>query len=155
LTALKAQASVQPGISTNRRPSSAQNRPTQHPPTASPSFLNERQQYRSLDLMQISERAKLSGSDPKAIALAIFGTQEKDEGNYQETIGVDQHDPNRPVVILTKMNLSDDSVRGIRYRLEFQPNLTSEARWQVVWAGQQQVCWQDRGSQTWTTESCL
>jgi hypothetical protein len=156
---LNAQNLAQPLLSTNVPQKPAKNLQAQlfpqHSPTAAIARLNERPLYRSLDLAQISEAKNLLGSDPKAIAGAVFGAKgDSGEGNYFETIALHQADPKRPIVILTKMNLSDDSVRGIRYRLEFQPNPTPEATWQMVWAGQQQICWQGRGPQTWTTQHC-
>ena len=153
---LNAQNLTQPLLSTQQPAKSLQAQLfPQRNPVFAMALLNERQGYRSLDLAQISEK-NLSGSDPQAIAGAVFGLKGSGgEGNYAETMALNQNDPQRSIVILTQMNLSDDSVRGIRYRLEFQPNFTPEAPWKMVWAGQQQVCWQGRGAQTWTTQPCL
>lgn len=45
-------------------------------------------------------------------------------------------------------------MRDVRYRVEFEP-VENQSQWRMVWAGRQQRCQQERGSQNWTTESCL
>jgi hypothetical protein len=72
------------------------------------------------------------------------------EGNFKEMIVlIEQGD--QAVVNLTQTGLPDDSVEGMRYRLEFVPEGT---QWRMAWAGRQVRCRPDRGSQTWTTELC-
>ncbi|MUL34979.1 hypothetical protein [Gloeocapsopsis dulcis] len=107
--------------------------------------------YSAIDLEQIN--ADLTGSNPREIAIAAFGIQEPQEGNFQQTVTVDESNPQQ-VVTITQNNLPDDSVRDVRYRVEFEP-VTNQSQWRMVWAGRQQRCQQGRGSQDWTTESCL
>lgn len=112
---------------------------------------NERDNYSAINLEQIN--SDLTGSNPREIAIAAFGIQEPQEGNFQQTVTVDDGD-RQQVVTITQNNLPDDSVRDVRYRVEFEP-VAQRSQWRMVWAGRQQRCQQGRGSQDWTTEACL
>ena len=62
---------------------------------------------------------------------------------------------NLALVTITQTKLSDDSVEGYRYLLEFVPyGEEQEQKWQLVWAGEQWRCWQGRGQQNWGTDLC-
>ncbi|MGF1519448.1 MAG: hypothetical protein ACFCVB_16830 [Nodosilinea sp.] len=56
------------------------------------------------------------------------------------------------LVLLTQTGLADDSVNGMRYRLEFVPD---GDQWQLDWAGRQVRCQAGRGSEDWSTDLCL
>jgi len=116
-----------------------------------PTATNERDNYSAINLEQID--SDLTGSNPREIAIAAFGIQEPQEGNFQQTVSVDDSD-RQQVVTITQNNLPDDSVRDVRYRVEFEP-VVQRSQWRMVWAGRQQRCQQGRGSQDWTTESCI
>ncbi|NER79663.1 MAG: hypothetical protein F6K42_08785 [Leptolyngbya sp. SIO1D8] len=92
------------------------------------------------------------GDEPAAIAQALYGTQEFIEGNYTEESLFVGMDPTQAVLLFTRLGLADDSVRGIRYRLEFVPY--EGEQWELVWAGQQFMCWPGRGHENWETELC-
>lgn len=92
----------------------------------------------------------LVGDDPQQIALSAFGISDPVEGNFKEMIVlIEQGD--QAVVNLTQTGLPDDSVEGMRYRLEFVPEGT---QWRMDWVGRQVRCRPNRGSQNWTTELC-
>ncbi len=95
------------------------------------------------------------GTDPEKIALAALGLKERVESEQQE-VEVIYPASNRAVVTITQTNLADDSLFGIRYRVEFAPygSVADGQRWQVVWAGRQTRCRRDRGHQDWSTELC-
>ena len=115
-----------------------------------------REEYTQLDLSQLPVDVSLRGTHPQEIALAIFGNQEPREGNFQETVTVQYPREDRALVILTQIGLLDDSIKGFRYRLEFEKERPSgKSQWRLVWAGRQQTCWPGRGSQDWTTEPCF
>jgi hypothetical protein len=122
--------------------------------TSSTTIATDRNAYRPINLESL--KVSLTGNDPRAIALAAFGMKERPEGRFKETVTVNTPNPKQSIVFLTQMNLPDDSVRGLTYRIEFEavPNVGS-SRWRMVWAGKQHTCWQGRGSQNWTTESCI
>ena len=112
----------------------------------------ERNEYIPVEIENISEDIPLTGKNPSKIALAIFGFKNDVEGNFQEELTVNTNNPNQLIVTLTQMEIPDDSVRSIRYRIEFIPK---DNQWHLVWAGWQQMCWPGRGSQDWTTKECF
>jgi hypothetical protein len=116
-----------------------------------------REAYDEIDISSLPSDLFEHLDDPGAIATALFGINEAEpiEGNFEQTVTVDT-DSSPAVVILTQTNLLDDSVRDIRYRLDFEPIAnTDETQWQLVWAGRQQRCQPGRGAQDWTTEWCV
>ncbi len=115
---------------------------------STPDYSEERSQY--LEVANAS--AEVTGADPVRMASEIFGAQgTTTEGNFEEEIVVSAQDENTTVILLTQTGLADDSVEGIRYRLEFTPK---GDEWVLDWAGQQMRCRQGRGPQEWTTETC-
>lgn len=114
------------------------------------STANLRDSYNTIDLQQLE--SSLTGSNPSAIALSAFGINEPQEGNFQQSVSVDNSNPQQPIVTITQTNLPDDSVRDVRYRVEFE---SAQSQWRMVWAGRQHRCQQGRGSsQDWTTATC-
>lgn len=119
-------------------------------------FSRERIDYAAVDLDKLAERATLTGSDPRAIALKALGMPiEEAEGRFEQIARFRAESSGRFVVYLTQLYLLDDSVRHARYRIEFEPVDTArESRWRLTWAGRQQICQPGRGSQTWTVDFC-
>jgi WD40 repeat protein len=94
------------------------------------------------------------GQDPKEIALAALGLTEIVESE-QEEVELDYPRDNLAIVTITQTNLSDDSLAGIRYLVEFAPyGDADESEWQVIWAGQQFQCRANRGHQDWSQKLC-
>ncbi|WOD39842.1 hypothetical protein [Nodosilinea sp. E11] len=91
------------------------------------------------------------GTDPTQIALAVFGSTEPGEGNFTEYADLIEETDAGALVLLTQTGLADDSVNGMRYRLEFVPE---GDQWRLDWAGQQARCQPGRGSEDWTTDLC-
>jgi len=108
----------------------------------------ERSAYSEVPLPPEADRY---GTNPEQIALQAFGAAEPAEGNFSQEVELLEETPDGAVVILTQSGLLDDSVEGMRYRLEFE---SGENQWELVWAGRQVRCWPDRGSQEWSTELC-
>ena len=92
------------------------------------------------------------GEEPTEIALAAFGSTEPGEGNFKEEVDLVEQTDDQAIVILTQTGLADDSVNGMRYRLEFVPE---GDQWRLDWAGSQVRCQLDRGSQAWSTDLCM
>lgn len=114
-----------------------------------------RSNYKSIPLDKISSSHSLQGTDPKAIALAAFGNTEPEVGT--QAVAVDYPQPDQAVVSITQIGIGDDSVRGVRYRVEFvstSPSAQTSKQWQMVWAGSQFKCQLGRGHQDWSTENC-
>ncbi|MGJ3245909.1 MAG: hypothetical protein ACFE0I_07540 [Elainellaceae cyanobacterium] len=126
-------------------------------PSDSSTSLPERDAFAPIDVSRIPSDAFENMTDPKSIAVVLFGVEEPDavEGNFEQRVSMYETSSDRVIVTLTQLNQADDSVRDVRYRLEFEPAPESDdAQWQLVWAGRQQRCWQGRGPQEWTTELC-
>ena len=101
-----------------------------------------------------TERPASIGKDPQAIALSALGLTEIVESE-QERVEIDYPQNNLAVVTITQTNLLDDSVEGIRYQVKFAPyGDRDRQQWQVVWAGQQFKCHQNRGHQDWNKNWC-
>jgi hypothetical protein len=94
---------------------------------------------------------KTVGADPQALARSLYGSTEPVEGNYSEETVTLIDSEGEQVVLFTRLGLADDSLRGMRYRLEF---LRQDGQWQLAWAGRQVTCWPGRGHQDWGTAPC-
>ena len=128
---------------------------TSSPNESSSALSMERDNYINIDLDQLPSEVALTGSDPKAIARNIFGSKEPIEGNFQEEILMETRNNNQVIVTITQLNLPDDSLRDLRYRIEFESEKNSgDSPWRMVWAGRQQTCQVGPGSVDWTTETC-
>ena len=102
------------------------------------------------------------GKDPQEIALSGLGfgniaelesalTATSDRLEIQQDYSKD----NLATVTITQSKLSDDSVEGYRYLVQFAPyGDQTKKKWQVVWAGEQFRCWSGRGHQDWSTDLC-
>ncbi|MEL7078931.1 MAG: hypothetical protein AAFY50_06365 [Cyanobacteria bacterium J06648_1] len=108
-----------------------------------------RNAYAEIDLDQFSADSK-KGNSPKELALNSFGAEEI-EGSLKEEVEVDTSASEQSIVTITQMNLPDDSVKSIRYRIDFK---SAESQWQMQWAGQQFICQPGRGIQDWSKELC-
>lgn len=104
------------------------------------------------DFEEVPIPAGASGADPAEIALEVFGSPEPGEGNFEEQVEVLAETNAGALVLLTQTGLADDSVNGMRYRLEFVPD---GDQWQLDWAGRQVRCQAGRGSEDWSTDLCL
>lgn len=67
------------------------------------------------------------GAAPQEIALDAFGMEDPGEGDFAQEVTVDEQTTTDAVVILTQTGLPDDSVEGMRYRLEFA---AAENQWE-------------------------
>jgi hypothetical protein len=116
-----------------------------------------RKNYKPLSLSEIARGKPLTGDDPKALTLSVFGNVESQEGGSQE-VTVDYPQSDLAVVTITRMGIADDSIGGIRYRVELVTTSDSSStgkQWKLAWAGSQMKCQQGRGHQDWSTELCL
>lgn len=114
-----------------------------------------RENYKPISLAEVADGKTLTGNEPKAIALSVFGNTESEGGSRQVT--VDYPQPERAVVTITQTGVADDSVGGIKYRVELQqtPSAQTSQQWEMVWAGSQVKCHPGRGHQDWSKELCL
>ncbi|MDG2990142.1 hypothetical protein L3556_04210 [Candidatus Synechococcus calcipolaris G9] len=136
--------------------------------TTAPEALENREDYDEINLEELPADGPLVGVDPEALAVAVFmppvPPEEAREVRPVDTVMVvnpsrtDQAIDQTVVVVLSRVGLLDDSVRGIRYRVELQPtsstNDSETPEWQMVWAGRQYLCQPMRGSQDWSSDLC-
>jgi hypothetical protein len=121
-------------------------------PAPLPDF-SARADYRDVDLSRVASQTSLVTADPESLARMVFGVEEPTtEGNFQQSVDVDMANPSQAVVTLTQMNLLDDSVQSIRYRLEFMPEGN---QWRLDWVGAQNRCYRGRDPQEWTADLCV
>jgi len=113
-----------------------------------------RSRYRKINTQEFVSSYQLSGSEPKAVALQFFQklAGDSEEGRKSEQISIEYPSRQTAVVNVTVVGLADDSVRAIRYRLEFKRQAGS---WQIVWVGSQTLCQAGRGHQNWSARSCV
>jgi len=115
-------------------------------------YRQDRSNYNPIPLNSLASNSNtdLTGENPKEIVLSLFGLSELRESQQQD-IQVDYPSENKAVVMLTQTGLLDDSVEGMRYRVEF---VAVGNNWEMIWAGKQQKCYPNRGHTDWSTELC-
>lgn len=107
--------------------------------------------YQPINLTEVE--GELTGEDPQVISLALFGNQEPVEGNFSQETEVIEKDGFNQTVLLTQMNLPDDSVKSLRYRLNFEFD-QSIGQWRLQEVGRQQSCRRGDSPDSWTVEPC-
>lgn len=143
---------------------------TQLPPTqvsqavaqVEPTTKDPRATYAPVSLEQLAQNGKsLAGERPSAIVTQLFGVTEALSKSGSERLEINYSQSGEAIALLTQVGRQDDSVNGVRYRVELQsaPNQpqTSVAgsQWQVIWVGQQFKCQPGRGHQSWSAALCL
>ncbi|MDJ0731882.1 MAG: hypothetical protein QNJ33_18020 [Crocosphaera sp.] len=110
-----------------------------------------KESYLPLNLAEL--QGELTAEKPETIALNLFGNQEPVEGNFSQEIEVIEQQGFERTLMLTQMNLPDDSIKGRRYRLKFEFD-QSTAKWRLTEAGSQQSCYRSDDPTHWTIEPC-
>jgi hypothetical protein len=115
----------------------------------------QRENYKTISLAKIADADAIAGSDPKSVALSAFGNIDSEGGSRNVT--VDYPQSQRAIVTITQTGVADDSVGGIKHRVELQQTKSAQTdpQWKVVWAGSQVKCHPGRGHQDWSTELCF
>ncbi|MDJ0772539.1 MAG: peptidoglycan-binding domain-containing protein [Mastigocoleus sp. MO_167.B18] len=111
---------------------------------------NPRSNFRVLNVEEFSNQIK--DFDPKAVAIQLFNTPYEGEGRRSEEISVAYSTADSAVIIHTILGLADDSINGMRYRLELERNRRNE--WEIIWVGLQTKCQYNRGHQDWSDRLC-
>jgi cytoskeletal protein RodZ len=115
----------------------------------------QRENYKGISLDKIADADALVGNDPESVALSTFGNIDSEGGSRDVT--VDYPQSQRAIVTITQTGVADDSVGGIKHRVELQQTKSAQTdpQWKVVWAGSQVKCHPGRGHQDWSTELCF
>ncbi|MEO0841659.1 MAG: peptidoglycan-binding domain-containing protein [Cyanobacteria bacterium J06643_5] len=113
---------------------------------------NPRSNFRGLDIGDFISRNRIRDFDPKAVAIELFNTPDEGEGNRSEEISVAYFATVKAEIIHTILGLTDDSINGMRYRIELERNRRNE--WEIIWVGLQTKCQYNRGHQDWSDRLC-
>lgn len=92
----------------------------------------------------------VAGEDPETAAFAAFATEEEGTDVLVETL---RQSSASATVLVTMLDLADDSVRDERFRIEYAEG--EQGYWRAVAAQRQVRCWPGRGHQGWGPSACL
>ncbi|MEM8638425.1 MAG: hypothetical protein AAGG51_06415 [Cyanobacteria bacterium P01_G01_bin.54] len=112
--------------------------------------------YRTIEPAEFAQRFRLTGYDPRTVALDLFAemTGER-EGRQSEGFTIDYHRSETAfgaTVQLTVVGLADDSIAAQRFQVELEWDAKQD--WQLVWVGEQWRCQDGRGIVEWTNQRC-
>jgi hypothetical protein len=112
---------------------------------------NPRSNFRVLNVEEFISGNRIRDFDPKAVAIQLFSNSFDEEGRKSEDISVAYPTRETAVIVYTIIGLADDSVGGIRNRIELKRN---QNKWEIVWVGEQYKCQLGRGHQDWSDKLC-
>lgn len=112
---------------------------------------NARADFRVINVQEFISSKRIRVSTPKAVAVQLFSNSEEEEGRKSEEISVAYPTGETAVIVHTIVGLADDSVAGIRNRIELRRN---QNKWEIVWVGEQYKCQPNRGHQDWSGSVC-
>ncbi len=112
---------------------------------------NPRADFQVINVQEFISSNRIRVSTPKAIAIQLFSNLEEQEGRKSEDISVAYPTRETAVIVQTIVGLADDSVAGIRNRIELKRN---QNKWEIVWVGRQYKCQPNRGHQNWSSSLC-
>ncbi|WP_404785216.1 hypothetical protein [Altericista sp. CCNU0014] len=102
-----------------------------------------------------SLKGSLASGDPAQLPLLALSAA-VDGSKRLPQVELDRSNPTQIVALVTYLGLEDDSVKGIRYRVEMVPSdsLCACQSWKVAWVGRQYTCQAGRGAQDWSDRIC-
>jgi len=123
---------------------------------ASSATQDSRAKYKVMPLDQWTQSgSSLIGAQPGAIATQLLGVPEGASESGLGQLEISYPKSGSAIVLLTQTGRQDDSVTGVKYRVELQAQTTASGnQWQVIWVGQQFKCQPGRGQQTWSAALC-
>lgn len=110
-----------------------------------------RSNYESINVKQFLGDRKITVSNPKDIAVKLFSGDRESEGRKSDGISVEYPTRQTAVIVHTVIGLADDSVAGMRHRIELR---LRQNKWEIVWIGRQSKCQPNRGHQNWASGRC-
>ncbi|NMG23068.1 peptidoglycan-binding domain-containing protein [Brasilonema bromeliae] len=111
-----------------------------------------RSNFRVINVQEFISSNRIKVSTPKAVAVQLFSKREDEEGRRSEDIVVEYPTRETAEIVHAIVGLADDSIRGIRQRIELKQK---QNKWEIVWVGEQYKCQPNRGSQDWSSSPCL
>jgi len=112
---------------------------------------NPRSGFQVIKVQEFISSNKIKVTMPKAVAVQLFSNLEEQEGRKSEDISVAYPTRNTSTIVHTIVGVADDSVGGIRNRIELR---RSQNKWEIVWVGRQYKCQPNRGHQNWSSSLC-
>ncbi|MEM7578916.1 MAG: peptidoglycan-binding domain-containing protein [Cyanobacteria bacterium P01_A01_bin.80] len=112
---------------------------------------NPRFDFRVISVQEFISSNGIKDFNPKSIAVQLFNNSFDEEGRKSEDISVAYPTRETAVIVYTIIGLADDSVGGIRNRIELKRN---QNKWEIVWVGEQYKCQLGRGHQDWSGSLC-
>lgn len=114
---------------------------------------NPRFNFQVVNVQDFISSNQIQATNPKTVASQLFRGAEDEDGRIFEEISITYVSPRETAVILrTIIGLADDSVRGVRFRIELKRN---QNRWEIIWVGRQFRCQPGRGQQDWAATLCI
>ena len=108
--------------------------------------------YETINAKQFVADRKINVSNPKDIAAKLFSRDTESEGRKSDQISVEYPTRDTAVIVQTVIGLADDSIAGMRHRIELR---LRQNKWEIVWIGRQSQCQPNRGQQNWASGRCL
>ncbi|MGB3265905.1 MAG: hypothetical protein WBA89_18320 [Microcoleus sp.] len=108
--------------------------------------------YETINVKQFVADRKITVSNPKDIAAKLFILDRESEGRKSDGILVEYPARDTAAIVHTVVGLADDSVAGMRHRIELR---FRQNKWEIVWIGWQSKCQPNRGHQNWAARRCL
>ncbi|MBD0261541.1 MAG: hypothetical protein ICV78_02155 [Tolypothrix sp. Co-bin9] len=112
---------------------------------------NPRSGFQVIKVQEFISSNGIKVTMPKAVAVKLFSNLEEQEGRKSEDISVAYPTANTSTIVHTIVGVADDSVGGIRNRIELR---RSQNKWEIVWVGRQYKCQPNRGHQNWSSSLC-
>ena len=112
---------------------------------------NPRSGFQVIKVQEFISSNKIKVTMPKAVAVQLFSNLEEQEGRKSEDISVAYPTRNTSTIVHTIVGVADDSVGGIRNRIELR---RSQNKWEIVWVGRQYKCQPNRGHQNCSSSLC-
>jgi len=110
-----------------------------------------RSNYQAINAKQFLADRKITVSNPKDIAAKLFSSDRETEGRKSDQISVEYPTRETAVIVQTVVGLADDSVAGMRHRIELR---LRQNKWEIVWMGRQFKCQPNRGHQNRASGRC-
>ena len=110
-----------------------------------------RSNYQAINGKEFLADRKITVSNPKDIAVKLFILDGESEGRKSDQISVEYPTRETAVIVQTVVGLADDSVAGMRHRIELR---LRQNKWEIVWMGRQFKCQPNRGHQDWASGLC-
>ncbi|TVQ21045.1 MAG: hypothetical protein EA367_06945 [Leptolyngbya sp. DLM2.Bin15] len=110
-----------------------------------------RRQYDEIPLATLFPELPVIHPNAEALAFETFGRTELGEGEQATEIELIATYDTYQVLLLTNFGAADDSIGGLRYRLEFE--FFDNDQKNLIWVGEQRYCRRSTPP-TWTNQLC-